>query len=209
MFSCLLLAVAIVIDHNSGDAATPAFKFKNVAPPARDDAAAAAKFELIAGSIDRHSAGLNALNDGRLPGSEDEPASNLFFRAGTWGGRFRIDLGTVSDITRINTYSWHPDSRAAQLYKVYGSDGAGPNFDPAPGSKLDPATVGWKLIAFVDTRPKEGEGGGQYGVSITDSSGTLGQYRYLLFDCFETEDDDWSNTFYSEVDVMTGRGSGR
>ena len=43
----------------------------------------------------------------------------------------------------------------------------------------------------------------QYGVSITDASGALGKYRYLLFDCIETETDDpWGNTFYSEIDVV-------
>ena len=194
--------VTIVVDRNMGDNATPQFRFERVPPPSRDDAATNAKIDLIAGRIDRNSPGLGAINDGRLPGDWDEPSSNLFFAAGTWGGRFRMDLGAVVPIAQINSYSWHPDSRAAQLYKVYGSDGADPNFNAAPGSKIDPATCGWKLIAFVDTRPREGETGGQYGVSIRDAAGVLGRYRYLLFDCFETEgDDDWSNTFYSEIDV--------
>lgn len=195
--------VTIVVDRNMGDNATPQFRFARVPPPSRDDAATTAKIDLIAGRIDRNSPGLTAVNDGRAPGDWDEPASNLFFAPGSWGGRFRIDLGSVIPIAQINSYSWHPDSRAAQLYKVYGSDASDPSFNPAPESKIDPAAAGWKLIAFVDTRPKEGETGGQYGVSIRDTSGTLGRYRYLLFDVFETEgDDDWSNTFYSEIDVI-------
>jgi hypothetical protein len=195
--------VTIVVDRNMGDDATPAFRFAHVPPPSRDDAAAGAKVELIAGRIDANSPGLTAVNDGRLPGDWDEPASNLFFAPGTWGGRFRIDLGAVTPVAAINSYSWHPDSRAPQLYKVYGSDGSDPDFNAAPLSKIDPATAGWKLIAFVDTRPAQGETGGQYGVSIRDGSGILGRYRYLLFDVFETEgDDDWSNTFYSEIDVI-------
>ena len=195
--------VTIVVDRNMGDNATPAFRFARVPPPSRDDVATAAKLELVAGRIDRGSPGLAAITDGRAPADWDEPASNLFFAFGTWGGRFRLDLGSAMPIARINSYSWHPDSRAAQLYKVYGSDGSDPSFNPAPGSKIDPATAGWKLIAFVDTRPAEGETGGQYGVSIGETSGTLGRYRYLLFDVFETEgDDDWSNTFYSEIDVI-------
>jgi hypothetical protein len=198
----LLAATTIVVDRNMGDNATPQFRFERVPPPSRDDAAATAKLDLIAGRIDANSPGLAAITDGRLPADWDEPQSNLFFAAGTWGGRFRIDLGGVIPIAQINSYSWHPDSRAAQLYKVYGSDGTDPKFDAAPGSKNDPATAGWTLIAFVDTRPREGESGGQYGVSIRDSAGPLGRYRYLLFDCFETEgDDDWSNTFFSEIDV--------
>jgi hypothetical protein len=65
------------------------------------------------------------------------------------------------------------------------------------------AACGWREIAFADTRPKTDDGGGQYGVSITDSSGSIGRYRYLLFDIFETESDDpWGQTFYSEIDVV-------
>jgi hypothetical protein len=59
------------------------------------------------------------------------------------------------------------------------------------------------LLAFVDTRPKSGDAGGQYAVSLTDTTGSLGRYRYLLFDVFETESEDaWGNTFYSEIDVV-------
>ena len=55
----------------------------------------------------------------------------------------------------------------------------------------------------MDTRPPQGDGGGQYGVSINGAGGSLGKYRYLLFDCFVTEvGDDWGNTFYSEIDVV-------
>ena len=55
----------------------------------------------------------------------------------------------------------------------------------------------------MSTIPERGEDGGQYGVSIDDQSGSLGKYRYLLFDCWVTEAaDDWGNTFYSEIDVV-------
>ena len=65
-------------------------------------------------------------------------------------------------------------------------------------------TCGWQFIATVSTL-KDGEEGGQYAVSVTNSNGNLGKYRYLLFDCYVTEmNDDWGNTFYSEVDVVAG-----
>jgi len=55
----------------------------------------------------------------------------------------------------------------------------------------------------VSTIPKQGEDGGQYAASVMDASGSLGKYRYLLFDCYVTElNDDWGNTFYSEIDVI-------
>ena len=195
--------VTVTIDHNTGAAATLAFKFARVASPAADDLAAPAKVELVAGTVDRNSPGLAALTDGRLPGTEDEPEANLFFRGDSWGGRFRIDLGAAIDVAAVNSYSWHPNTRAPQVYRLYASDGTDPNFNPMPGVKVDPTTCGWREIAFVDTRKKEGDGGGQYGVSIADTNGSLGRYRYLLFDVYETESDDpWGQTFYSEIDVV-------
>jgi hypothetical protein len=92
------------------------------------------------------------------------------------------------------------------LYKLYAADGSEPalNLDPKRG--VDPATVGWKFIATVSTLPQQGEDGGQYGASVRDTSGSLGKYRYLLFDCYVTElYDNWGNTFYSEIDVISPR----
>jgi len=195
----LVLALKLVIDHNVGAAATPAFKFEHVVSPSKTQASVA----VIAGTPDRGSADVSVLVDGLTPTVEDEPGANLFFAANTWGGRIRYDLEQVTDVAEIRSYSWHPDSRAPQVYYVYGSDGTSPAFDPAPGTKKDLASCGWKQIAFVDTRPKSGDGGGQYAVSISDSTGSLGRFRYLLFDVFESESEDvWGNTFYSEIDVL-------
>jgi hypothetical protein len=195
--------VKVTIDHNTGSAATTAFKFKNVPSPVKDDAASKAKLTLVAGQRDGNSADLSALIDGVLPGSEDDPEANFFFDAGTDGGRILMDLNSVIEIAQVNTYSWHSNTRAPQVYNLYASDGSDPKFNAKPAGSVDPAKSGWKLIATVDTRPKQGDGGGQYGVSVTDSSGSLGKYRYLLFDCIQTEsDDDWGNTFYSEIDVV-------
>src|SRR5438876_1389516 len=176
--------VRITVDHNPNATATSAFKFKNVPSPAKDDAAAKAKLLLLDGEIDSNGADLNALTDGALPTEEDQPAANFFFDAGTGGGRFRMDLGSVIEVAQINTYSWHPNTRGPQVYRLWASDGADPKFKGQPKGNIDPATVGWKLIAVVDTRVKEGEEGGQYGVSVADSSGSLGKFRYLLFDCY-------------------------
>jgi hypothetical protein len=199
--------VRITIDHNTGAAATRAFTFAHVPSPSKSDAATNAKVTLVAGTIDRNGGDLAALTDGNLPVVEDEPGANLFFNSDTWGGRFRLDLGAVIDVAAIHTYSWHSDSRAPQLYYLYASDGTSSDFNPAPSTPTIPTTCGWTLIAFVDTRPKEGEAGGQYAVSLADpTGGSLGRYRYLLFDVFETESEDaWGNTFYSEIDVFAKR----
>jgi len=198
--------VKVTIDHNTGSGATTNFKFRSVPTPARDDAALRAKLMLVDGQIDGGSADLGALVDGVLPSAEDEPGANLFFRAGSMGGRLRIDLGSVIEVQQINTYSWHPSSRGPQLYKVYAADGAEPKFNADPKRPGDPVTFGWTLVATVNTLPQAGDDGGQFGVSITDPSGGLGKYRYLLFDIYPTElSDDWGNTFYSEIDVVAKR----
>jgi hypothetical protein len=199
----LLLDPRIVFNHNPNDVANREFKFNNIASPAKDDAAAKAKLTLIDGDLDQGSADLSALVDGRLPRDEDEPGANVFFRAGSSGGRFRMDFAGAIDIVQVNTYSWHSNSRGPQLYKLYAADGSDSKFNPDPKRGVDPASCGWKLIALVSTLSDSGDEGGQYGASVTDASGSLGKYRYLLFDCYVTElYDNWGNTFYSEIDVF-------
>ena len=198
--------VSVRFDRNPNSVATRDFKFKDLPSPVKDDAAVTAKLTLIDGEIDGGSAELSVLIDGRLPTDEDEPGANLFFNAGSSGGRFRMDLGKPIEIAQINSYSWHPNSRGPQLYKLYAAEGSEPGLNLAPKRGVDPATTGWKFIATVSTLPEKGEDGGQYGVSVTDSRGSLGKYRYLLFDCYVTElYDNWGNTFYSEIDVISPR----
>ncbi len=197
----LFLDARVVFEHNPSSVATREFKFKNISSPSKDDAATNAKLTLIDGDLDGSSGSLATLVDGRVPQDEDEPGGNVFFRAGSTGGRFRMDFTTPIDIARINSYSWHPNSRGPQLYKVYGADGAEPGFNPDPKRGVDPASCGWKLIALVSTIPDKGEDGGQYAASVSD----VGKHRYLLFDIYVTElFDNWGNTFYSEIDVISG-----
>ncbi|HEY3393373.1 MAG TPA: hypothetical protein VGK58_11745, partial [Lacipirellulaceae bacterium] len=162
-----------VIDAKRSDAATADFKFENVAPPSRSDAANRAKFTILNGRRDANGGELDQLNDGRLPSLEDEPGANFFFAAGSEGGRLLVDLGDAIEIQTINTYSWHPDTRGPQVYKLYVADAADQNFNPdgRRSRRGDPARAGWKFIAEVDTRPEEGEPGGQYAVSIAGTGG--------------------------------------
>ncbi len=195
--------VQVAVDHNDLDHSTAEFKFKSVPSPVKTNAAINAKFSVVDGEKDSNSAELDVLHDGKLPTEQDQPDQNFFFNAGTDGGRIGIDLGSVIDIKQVNTYSWHVDTRAPQVYSLYAADGTAEKFNAAPKNDVDPTTVGWKLIARVDTRPKTGDTGGQYGVSISDSAGTLGKFRYLLLAATRTEsDDDFGNTFFSEVNVV-------
>ena len=192
--------IKTVAEHS--ETPTASFKFKNVPSPSKNDAATKAEFTIVDGARDNNGGNLDKLHDGRVPIEEDEPSENFFFKAGTDGGRLLVDLGRVVDLKEVNTYSWHVATRGAQVYQLYASDGQG-EFNARPSQGTEPETCGWKRIAKVDTRPKEGESGGQYGVSISDSDGTIGKYRYLLFDVSRTEDTDaFGNTFYSEIDVI-------
>ena len=194
----------VTIAHNDNKSANPEFKFANVPSPSRDDAAAHARVLMVDGEADANGGDVSALTDGVLPTSGDQPRRNFFVTAGSGGARVLIDLGKPLDIAAINSYSWHPNSRAPQVYRAWASDGSEANFLSEPKANVDPRTAGWRVIATVDTRSAdEDKDGGQFGVSITVQKGSLGRIRYLLFDFYVTEvADNFGNTFYSEIDVI-------
>jgi hypothetical protein len=195
--------IRVGVERRGPESATAPFQFKNVPSPSQNDAATKATFTLVDGRKDSNGGDLTRLHDGRLPTEDDQPAENFFFNAGADGGRLQVDLGSVIDIKQINTYSWHPGPRGPQVYTLYASAGNTDGYDSQPKRGTDPQKCGWKRIAQIDTRPKDGESGGQHGVSISDSSGVIGKCRYLLFDVFRTEGTDpFGNTFYSEMDVV-------
>jgi len=192
----------VTINHNDEDEASAGFKFQQVPPPQANDAAATLKLQVISGDMDSFSGGLAKLTDGKLPSEADQPGENFFFAAGGYGGRLLLDLGKSISVKQINTYSWHPTGRGPQIYTVYGAEGSEPDFE-AKSKQTDLAQHGWTLIAKVNTTSKFGHSGGQYGVSISGANDVVGKFRYLLFDCATTEDDDaFGNTFYGEIDVV-------
>ena len=193
----------VTVGRNDSDDARPEFKFKNVPAPAGTNAATTAQWSIVGGEKDRNSGGLEKLNDGKLPGEADQPDENFFFDDGGDGGRLLADLGAALAIKEVDSYSWHPGTRGAQVYKLYASDVLADGFQARPPKGTDPVKCGWKLVAKINTRPKGDDFGGQYGVNIADPDGTIGKYRYLLFDVSLTEDDDgFGNTFYSEINII-------
>lgn len=194
--------VVVTVDHNDNDVATKDFKFKNVRGIIENGTEGA--ITVVDGQPDDGSAPPDALYDGKAPDEADQPDKNFFFRAGDEGGRFLLDVGEVESLEEVDTYSWHPNTRAPQVYKLYGSDGSGDDFEQTPKYPQDPAFHGWKLIARVDTREKFGLAGGQYGVSLKGKKGaSLGTFRFLLFDVSRTEvEDTFGNTFFSEINVV-------
>src|SRR5688572_26670539 len=148
--------IKTVVERNVGGDARGEFKFKSVPTPSRTDAGNSAKFTILNGRRDGNGGELVKLNDGRLPEEDDQPAANFFFAAGTEGGRLLMDLGEVIELRQVNTYSWHRMTRGPQVYKLYAGDAASEGFKVNPDNDTDLEKAGWKLIAAVDTRPKEG-----------------------------------------------------
>ena len=195
--------VGIVFEHHNNSQATPAFRFTNIPGPLRGHTNARAKFILVNGEPDQNSGDFGVLSGLHLPQEEDEPSENFFFKAGTDGGRLLVDLGVDTLVREVNTFSWHPGSRGPQVYTLYAGQESGADFKLRPGRGTDPVKTGWRLLAKVDTRPNAAEHGGQYAVHIFDNNGSLGSFRYLLFDISQTESSDaFGNTFYSEIDVI-------
>ncbi len=197
--------IEVVAGYSENDSG---FTFKSVPALSNNDAATNATFKIISGDRDQNGGDLDVLHDGRVAASDDQPARNCFFRAGTNGGRISIDLGSVISVKEVSSYSWHSSSRAPQVYRLYAANGKATDFNPEPKAGVDPATSGWTLVANVDTRPSENDReGGQHGVTISDTATAIGQFRYLLFDIEQTENrDPFGNTFYSEIDVVDANG---
>ncbi len=183
------------------------FQFESIPLPAIDDAAANATWRIVRGKADANSASSAVLSDGKIPSSDDQPQDNFFFAAGSQDGCLAVDLGRTIPIVEVATYSWHSSTRAAQVFTLYGADDSNPNFVWNELAKGDsPIQSGWTMIAQVDSR-SERNSGGQHASLISDTSGSLGSYRYLLFEVRPTESDDpFGHTFFSEIDVLD-RGS--
>jgi hypothetical protein len=194
--------VTIRWEHSPGATATT--PYKSVPPPSDHDVATNAEFTLVDGRLPAgYLNPLPCLHDGLMPSNSDQREANFRLAMGSGEGRVKVDLHKPIRIFQINSYSWHNATRGPQLYRVYGSNGSAAGFDPAPRAGVDPATCGWIKIADVDTRPASGPAGGRYAVSISDSSATLGTYRFLLFCMLPTDPTDGgSQTFYSEIDVV-------
>ena len=198
-------AISVAAGHHAADVG---FEFGPVHPPASNDAATRAELTLADGRKDAGSADLSVLTDGKIPGNDDDPRSNFFFAQGTGGGRIVADLMEITPVKAVASYSWHRGSRGPQVYKLYAASGKEKDFDPSPKRPINPKDCGWTPVAVVDTRNRQDAGGGQHGVEITNQGGgSLGDYRYLLFDIEPTSKTDvFGNTFFSEIDVISGKG---
>ncbi len=97
--------IKTVVEHLGEGEAAAGFKFKNILPPMRSDAAAKRRNSRSSdGEQDRNGGDLDKLHDGLTPTDADQPGSNFFFKQGSDGGRIQIDLGGIIEMQRITTY---------------------------------------------------------------------------------------------------------
>ena len=192
-------ALRVRTEHIPSEDASAAFAFRNLPAPVKNDAAESGEFRILSGERDPNGATPAVLRDGQLPSDEDAPSANFFFQARTPGGQLLLDLGRVVEIQQINSYSWHPSGRGPQVYQLHASASE----RPPEFKAADPIANGWETLAKVDTRPESGTAGGQHAISIDHPEAPVGKFRYLLFALERTDPEDpFSNTFYSEIDVL-------
>lgn len=205
MLICSLQANAAIqvmteLDQSPGQAEEPSFYLFNNIPVNTASDLANGILPLIVGSVPAASGGAVKLTDGVGAVLPDDPANNFF-----WNDNsplplvISFDLGSIKAIGRVNSYSWHHGNgvRAAQDYNLYGSTGTAIGFNPA-----NLASPGWTLLTHVDSEVPGGQGAnaGQQGVSVSDTTGLLGNFRYVGFGV--NAPFGFGNTFYSEIDIV-------
>lgn len=182
------------------------FRFRRLPAPAINDAAAKARFTILAGRADANSGPLDALTDGKVPQGNDEPRANFFFANAPGPKRLLLDLQQPTNLRGVTSYSWHSGGRAPQRYRLFAATGQEDGFHAGPEPGTDPAQAGWASLASIDTSAL-GAGGIHAAAIIGRERTPLGTYRYLLFEVSANEDPrGFGNTFFSEIDIIAQDG---
>jgi len=206
----------VLVRIEPGDG-TAAFRFPTIPPPSTEDFAdrkrGEARISVVRGNLRTNvpipSGPAELLLDGRGQSLPDSPAESVFFDDDS-PGTFMVDLGRPIAISRINTYSWHQNrsienrARAVQKFALYGFRG-----DRPPDLSGDSSEQGWELLARVSSDEllrvaQATDRPAQQACSITGTRGTIGRYRYLLWEVQPTLGPNLrslNNTLYSEFDV--------
>jgi hypothetical protein len=188
----------VVIKTEQLNPARRDWNFTTLPGPSKSDLAQGAKVTVAGNEFEPSAAGGAVLVNGRVPNdSLDLTEEALFSNANGNDGVITVDLGRVEPVAAVSSYSWHenpPDQgcRGPQIYTLSGS---------ADGQ-------GWTKLADVDTRPNTTgqKWNGQHGVFITDTTGKLGDFRYLSLAIQRTRSPlqgsaSMTATIFSEIDV--------
>ncbi len=126
------------------------------------------------------------LNDGKLSENDDDTKNSTWFDQHE--ARFVLDLGSEIAVGRVDTYSWHVTNRSPQDFILWGATG-----DKRPDPTLVNPAVGWVKLGTVNSK-KLGDGG-KHGTSVLNANGSLGNYRWLLWQSKSR------GVFFSEIAV--------
>jgi len=153
---------------------------------------------LVVGLVNSGFGGFDALKDGGIVDSAGLNGNTAVLTMdGNAMARLMMDLQQPVMINEVRTFTghfWGPGSgRVNQKYDLYGSNSFSGTSDPIATNE------GWTLIANVHTGAFVFDGWA--GVNITDTTGTLGTYQYLMMDVFRagTAND---HPFFMEWDVL-------
>ena len=127
------------------------------------------------------------MNDG-IAAKNDDDLEHVFF-INFNGARLLCDLKNEIEVGAVSTFSWHVRARAPQRFTLWGSNKEKPN---AAAKDLKPD---WVEIAKVDTQPLND--GGKHGSLIYNPAGSVGRYRYLLWQITKPG----TGTFFTEMDI--------
>ena len=155
---------------------------------------------LCDGTLAGSSQAVSALTNGLWQTSNDSPGSSVWGLDGPpTNYRVSIDLTQSYSISEIDAWSWHSSNlRGPQEYYVWGAaspsvTGTGLKFATyAFGAGL--GSAGYTLLGHVTT----GTASGQW---TTQLSGSIGSYRYLVFDIAPDPVSPYLGTFYGELAV--------
>ena len=126
------------------------------------------------------------LNDGELAENDDDTKRTVWFDQHE--ARFVLDLGSVIELGRVDTFSWHKANRAPQDFVLWGANG-----DVRPDPTTPTPGAGWNKLGTVNT-VNLGESG-KHGSSVLNVYGRLGAYRWLMWQSKR------KGVFYNEVAV--------
>ena len=127
---------------------------------------------------------LPRLNDGKLAANDDDTKACTWFEQHE--ARWVLDLGKAVDLGRVDTFAWHKANRAPMEFTLWAASG-----DKMPDATVLNPSAGWVKLADASS-VKLGEGG-KHGVAVVNATGTLGTYRWLMWQSKR------KGTFFTEI----------
>ncbi|MFT5128396.1 MAG: hypothetical protein ACI8W8_002006, partial [Rhodothermales bacterium] len=168
----------VLIDHTSGDLA-----MLMMGPPRPDDRGTGVAIREV-----RKGEDFAGFTDGIV-----HPSQKVVFD-GQAPARTTLDLGHLTALARINTYSSFTH-RARQRFTIWGSAAAA----QPPLAAGSPGVQGWTRIALVDTGALPL--GGSHASSVHGGLDGLGSFRHLAF-IFEKVNARGHGTLFDEIDIL-------